>query len=61
MYEYTYSGNGSYSGINDILHWSNVDILYRDSTELAIAKSDPIPLGEIVDYDGDIPIYEVIT
>ena len=61
VYEYTYSGNGSYSGINDILHWSNVDILYRDSTELAIAKSDPIPLGEIVDYDGDIPIYEVIT
>lgn len=39
--------------------WANFKIEY-DGTVYCSA-SDPIPVGEIVDYVDDIPIYEVIT
>ena len=42
---------------SDFAIWSSVDILYEDGT-VAHAATDPIPVGEIVDYINDIPIYE---
>ena len=43
--------------------WTNEDIYAEidGNRSLYIAASDPIPVGEIVDYNGEIPIYEVIT
>jgi hypothetical protein len=38
--------------------WTNTDLYFTDG-KLYLAKSDPIPVGEIVDYIGDIPIYEL--
>lgn len=40
------------------LIWANYNVRYANSNELYLAKSDPIPVGEIVDYIDDIPIYE---
>ena len=42
----------------DVL-WTNYD-LENTSGGIYHAASDPIAVGEIADYDGDIPIYEVI-
>jgi len=41
--------------------WANYNVLYAESNELYLAKSDPIPVGEIVEYINDIPIYEAKT
>lgn len=51
--------------------WSNTDMFkaiyiseaksYELTDEIGFKATEPIPVGEIVDYDGDIPIYEVIT
>lgn len=41
------------------IDWANFDVLNEDGS-VHRAKSDPIPVGEIVDYINDIPIYEVI-
>ena len=46
--------------------WSNTDLYHYDkdtdeATLVLSACSDPIPVGEIVDYNGEIPIYEVKT
>ena len=45
--------------------WTNTDILCSGHSTKAdgtvyLAKSDPVPVTGIVDYIGDIPIYEVI-
>ena len=46
------------------IKWTNEPIYYQydnhygASGDLALAASDPIPVGEIVDYIDDIPIYE---
>ena len=40
--------------------WTSFDMYYKDGT-LKSAASDPIPVGEIVEYIDGIPIYEVIT
>lgn len=40
--------------------WTNFDLLNEDGT-VCVEKTDPIPVSGIVDYVGDIPVYEVIT
>lgn len=42
-----------------LARWANHDVYNADGS-LCFQSSDPIPVGEIVDYEGDIPIYEVI-
>lgn len=46
-------------GIDDPCIWANVDLLKLDDS-VYVSASDPIPVGKIVDYNGEIPIYEVI-
>ena len=49
----------TYTTMNRIApFWTNTDLYFTDG-KLYLAKSDPIPVGEIVDYIGDIPIYEL--
>lgn len=55
-YPQTISNGGAYGTIDSVL-WSNTDLLNKDGT-VGHAKSDPIPVGEIVDYINGIPIYE---
>ena len=40
--------------------WSNFDINASDGS-VYLSEGESIPVGEIVDYINDIPIYEVIT
>lgn len=39
------------------LAWTNFDV-YNTDNNLYMSATDPIPVGEIVDYVDDIPIYE---
>lgn len=39
--------------------WSSFNIFHTDGSPFMM-ESKPIPVGSIVDHDGDIPIYEVI-
>ena len=55
----------SSGSLNNNAVWSNYDVYYMENDNLGElagtlyhAKSDPIPVSGIVDYVGDIPVYE---
>ena len=50
--------DSNYTDIRNI-KWANYDVLNLDGS-VYLAASEPIPVGEIVDYINEIPIYEVI-
>lgn len=75
VYDYAYTDSDGLFDQAFVPIWANVDVErinrrrtndtypytyeYEATGEIAIAASDPIPVGEIVDYNGKIPIYEV--
>ena len=52
-----YRTDNGLTNIGSSACWANYTILNEDGS-VYLAKSDPIPVSGIVDYDGDIPIYE---
>lgn len=52
--------------MNMVVEWANYDVMKKDvytdpDGDVYLSASDPIHVSGIVDYVGDIPIYEVIT
>lgn len=63
-WDFTFENSSSTGSVTtEMPIWTNEDIYAEidGNRSLYIAASDPIPVGEIVDYNGEIPIYEVKT
>lgn len=61
-WDFTFENSSSTGSVTtEMPIWTNEDIYAEidGNRSLYIAASDPIPVGEIVDYNGEIPIYEV--